>query len=178
MCLSSSNKRWQSPPPPAKSSGTRSELRKAGLKHMFQARMRRLFPPGSEFVQESDLLSCFQDLRHGGAPQGFELVSSTRGDWYGGRGRPDSGCMCVSNFHWKLSLRRPDLEDFVPCCFLILGLFPAVLWVWHEYPKYVSGNQSLMFSFGAFFPSLILWETTFFLWPKTDFKGWFLLQSL
>ena len=96
MCsFSSSNKRRQSPRHLPKSSGTRSELRKAGLKHMFQARMRRLFPPGSEFVQESDLLSCFQDLRHGGAPQGFELVSSTQGEWYGGRGRPDSECMCV-----------------------------------------------------------------------------------
>lgn len=46
-----------------------------------------------------------------------------------------------------------------PFCFSYWDYFLAFSvsccwpWVWQEYPKYVSGNQSLVFSFAAFFPT-------------------------
>lgn len=90
-------------------------------------------------------------------------------------------CICESSFHWKLSLRGGWTWGVCPlqhllCSFLfhILALFPAffceskagVSQVCEWEPKFCV-------FFWCLFSNLILWETTFFLWPKTDFKGWF-----
>lgn len=93
VCFSSSNNRWQSP-----LSSTCQDSVRAGLKHMFQARMRGFFPPSFEFVQESGLLILSRlrgGLRHGEAAEaGFlSLGRKSRTDT-GGRG-------CQSSLLWK-----------------------------------------------------------------------------
>lgn len=150
----------ESPSPPAKESETRSELHKTTLKHMFLAWMRGFFPP--EFVQESDLLSCFQGLDMVNVWRAWSRFPSPGVDGYRGRGSHFSGndstrvCVCpisVGSCHPE----GPELEEYVLCSrlFLILRLFPAIFswlsWVRQEHPKYVSGIQSLVLLFGAFF---------------------------
>lgn len=165
MCaFSSYNNRRQSPSPPAKRSETRSELHKTTLKHMFLALDEGIFStPSLKFVQESDLLSCFQGLDMVNGWRDLSGFPSPGADWYRGRRSHFAGndsttvCVCpisVGSCHSE----GPELEQFVlhSCLLLILGLFPAIFsWlprVWQEHPKYVSGNQSFVFSFGAFFP--------------------------
>lgn len=142
------------PSPPAKESGTRSELHKSTLKHMFLAWVRGFFP--LEFVQESDLLSCFQSLDMVKVWRDWSGFPSPEADWYRGR-RESLLSLCGSNFRWSCHSEGPELEENVlcSCLCLIRRLFPAVFswlsWVWKEHPKYLSRIQTLVFSFGAFF---------------------------
>lgn len=102
--------------------------------------MRGFFPPSVDFVQESDLLSRFQDLCTVKHWRESELASCARrggeeSHWYREEedvsrrfGKRDSGrnvCVhvCVSTFHWKLSLRRAWTWGVCPLKHLLFSFF-------------------------------------------------------
>lgn len=162
---------------------------------MIPSCVRGFFPPSLEFVQESDLLSCFQSL---GAMKRHRDCSLFPPHGEEGRSRADTqrkrmsvvtlesviagGNACTSSFHWKLSLRRDWTWGVCPLKhllsnFLILGLFPAI-YCWLLLTLSGAGvsqvcewELELGVSFSVPFSTFILWETTLVLWTKTNFTG-------
>lgn len=117
----------------------------------------RVFFHSLEFVQESDLPGCFQDLdtvKRQRDRSWFPLPGAEGKSWADTEeeGVALQGLIAMWESQWKLSLREAwtwgacPLQHLGSAPFLTLGLFPAVFcrqpWAWQEYPKYVSGNRS------------------------------------
>ncbi len=139
-------------PAPAKHSETRSELHNET--HVpGRPAWGDFFHPTLEFVQESNLGAASRVKRQ----RGWSWFPSPAARRYRGRGSHlaalDSTTVSVSNFHWKLSLRGAWTGGVCPLQLSVshTGFISCRLQVWQEYPKYVSGNQSSVFSFGAVF---------------------------
>lgn len=126
--------------------------------------MRGFFPPGFySLFRGSDRRS--EAPPPGGIGAGF-LQDKSRTDTE----LEDVCCHSAEFVSWKSSFKKVlnsrSLSLQLSVSHTGFAIFCRLPWAWHEYPKYVSGNQNV------FFWCLILWETTFFPFdPKRVLKA-------